>query len=117
MILIFSEDFDLSTNQIMDWIQFCNPNAKIARINVGSTIEIVSTGKDIKLKFNSDSFFLKSIKSIWYRRINSDCFGFKYFHHKNLDNFLRHEYFNVTQYIFFYYQKRHISMAPIIKPM
>ena len=106
MILIFSEQFDLSTNQVIDWIWYSKPKTKMIRANESSIFEIICTEKKIKFKQDSITFSLDSINSIWYRRFNSDCFNYKKFNHDNLDNFLSNEYFNITQFIFFILSKK-----------
>lgn len=73
MILILSENFDASTNKVIDWIRFFG--SKAIRINETDlfdsvTIEMFDNEKEIEfcLYSKDNQILLSEIKSFWYRR-------------------------------------------------
>ena len=58
MNLIFSEDFDASTDKVIEWLKYLSPESEIDRINGVNPPATISLER-------------KSYSSIWYRRITS----------------------------------------------
>lgn len=71
MILIVSSEDDVSTNHVIDWLEFYN--AKYIRITTNTKIKVTRlniTNMEINgsIEINEKSIELSSIQSIWYRR-------------------------------------------------
>lgn len=70
MILIFSNCFDISTNQVQDWLDFYNQ--QYCRINsedfLNIEIDNISNPKSIKVK--EEIIFIDCVKSVWIRKWN-----------------------------------------------
>lgn len=66
MILILSEDNDISTVKVIDWM--ISLNIEFVRINVQDIIELEFEGNDIKFKTKFRTFYLSKITGFWFRR-------------------------------------------------
>lgn len=70
MVLILSSESDVSTNDVVDWIDFFNCECK--RINqntsIGTEISIDDEGTKLLLKISEDSVSINQINGYWYRR-------------------------------------------------
>ena len=66
MILILSENKDLSTTQVIEWLNFFKK--KWIRINAEEKIQIECIGDDYLFVTDDCTFKLSAISSFWYRR-------------------------------------------------
>lgn len=66
MILIFSKNEDLTSNEVIKWLIFMNK--KYIRINEDEFFEIKIDKKRIFLEGTKNKFFADEITSVWYRR-------------------------------------------------
>lgn len=69
MILILSENFDQSTNEVIDWL--IHLKQKYIRLNSGDldiTNAILRDDTEIGISFKERFFSVDALKSIWYRR-------------------------------------------------
>src|SRR5689334_19310751 len=68
-ILIFSQNFDTSTDEVMDWLW--NAGASVVRLNSGDPLTEVSgsiNDDELTLKFGSNELLLSNISAYWHRR-------------------------------------------------
>ncbi|MEZ5016056.1 MAG: grasp-with-spasm system ATP-grasp peptide maturase [Flavipsychrobacter sp.] len=73
MILILSQPWDRSTDQVIDWIEYLSPDSKVVRINPSNTIldvEININDSEVSFIFKTDCQTVRSddISSFWFRR-------------------------------------------------
>ncbi|MEG0760359.1 grasp-with-spasm system ATP-grasp peptide maturase [Chryseobacterium sp.] len=66
MILIISENDEITTTEIIRWL--ISLNKKFIRVHEDEIFEIKTNEKRIYLKSNRNSFFIDDISSVWYRR-------------------------------------------------
>ncbi|WP_445457473.1 grasp-with-spasm system ATP-grasp peptide maturase [Flavobacterium sp. HNIBRBA15423] len=99
MILILSENGDLSTTQVIQWLDFLKK--KWIRINVGDDVDFELIGDDVKFLTNKHNFKLSEIQSIWFRR---GFFSFKFKFSSKIsviDDFLKTEFKKIIEYIYY----------------
>lgn len=99
MIMILSEDNDLSTTQVIQWLDFFK-KAWI-RINISDKINFEFSGTDINFILDSASCKLSEIHSVWFRRgfFSFDLLFSTEF--KIFDDFLTTEYKNLIEYVYY----------------
>lgn len=77
MILICSQEAELSTNDVMDWIWYLNYKINVVRVNVedkiSSVSSIIDTGSNkitlqVAKNHNGVKIDVSQVKSYWYRR-------------------------------------------------
>lgn len=115
MILIFSEEEDVSSNLVMDWLTYFD--AKCIRINPDKSlfkikIELSNNKQDILLYINNKLIRLSDISVFWYRRGNlSNLASFIKFiedgFSTNVFNHLKHEFNTIEKYIVYSLSKKH----------
>ena len=69
LVLIFSENLDESTNEVIDWLHFLNQS--YLRINAGDHIEFEhynSESTEIKFKVRGRVYCSAQFQSVWYRK-------------------------------------------------
>lgn len=107
MILILSDLFDLSTNSVIEWLNFYKK--KYFRINAQDNLDIDFIGTDVILKTATSSVKLSEINSFWYRRgylnYKGDSTNISQF-----DNLQEIEINNVLQFIYYKLNKsKHLN--------
>lgn len=98
MILILSEEKDLSTTQVIEWLNFLNK--KWIRINVEDIIKIECLDNDFVLSTKNLFFKFSDINSFWYRR---GFFNIKFeeIEIKEISNFIKQEAKVLIEYLYF----------------
>lgn len=100
MILIISEEFDHSTNQIIEWLIYFN--ADFIRINANDKIKLRFSDKRIYFeeKEGRFKFALDEIKTVWYRRgfLN---FDFKFDTLDEIQKFQHTEFIKIKEFIYY----------------
>ena len=72
MVLLLSQEYELSTEDVIDWLHYFKQN--FIRVNQEDVISLLNISMDknnkwvIKFSKNSESIELKKVKSYWYRR-------------------------------------------------
>lgn len=69
IILVYSENLDESTNEVIDWL--CHYDARIIRINAGNHLNITlydSITNVFHCEVNGISFCSTEVKAVWYRK-------------------------------------------------
>ena len=104
MILILSEQNDLSTTQVIEWLDFFNK--KWFRINRNEQLKLKYLGVDIEIQCQEEKFKLSEITSVWYRRglLNTK---FSKLEIKEIDSFLQKEDSTLTEYLYYKLSKIH----------
>lgn len=98
MILILSEESDLSTTQVQAWLNFYNE--KYTRINDNDIVNFRFIGDDFIIKSNNDVWYSK-IKSYWYRRGQFKINGFIDNQFLGIDNLRINEMNKIFEFISF----------------
>lgn len=99
MIMILSEDNDLSTTQVIQWLDFFK-KAWI-RINISDKINFEFSGTDINFILDSASCKLSEIHSVWFRRGFFSFDSLLSTEFKIFDDFLKTEYKNLIEYVYY----------------
>jgi ATP-GRASP peptide maturase of grasp-with-spasm system len=102
MILIISDSHDLSTTQVIEWLNLLDK--QWIRINNEDNISAEFIGTDIIFTIEDLTFHLSAIKSVWHRR------GFLNFKHLKsgvieFDRFLNTEIRDLTDYVYYQLSK------------
>ncbi|MGH2666108.1 grasp-with-spasm system ATP-grasp peptide maturase [Flavobacterium sp.] len=104
MILLLSDERDLSTTQVIEWLDILDK--KWIRINQEDKIEIEFCGNEIVFKLNTIEFKFSDIRSFWYRRgflnLKTDSTGIDPF-----DEFQNMELNILMQYVYYKFNKIH----------
>lgn len=99
MVLIISESNDLSTNQVIEWLEYYQK--KWIRINSEETIELEFRKTDIRLKNQRISFNLNDLTSVWYRRGFINLKEPVYTNVIEFDNVITDEFFKLKEYLYY----------------
>lgn len=98
MILIFTEENDISTTHVIEWLTFYKTN--YYRVNNNDIIEIIIKNNYFHFIVNDFEIKLNDIKCIWYRRpdlkIKKIIHNVEYF-----QNLLDVEYSKIVEFFFF----------------
>jgi SPASM domain peptide maturase of grasp-with-spasm system len=114
MVLILSENNDLTTDKVIEWLNYWEVK-DIIRINEDDKIiikEIDIQKETIILKFNDNDINVSDVDFFWFRRGNLNHFVDKQIEWENsdLDNqvhdFLKYEWLMCRNYIFQYLQQK-----------
>lgn len=98
MILIITEEADLSTSLVIDWLLFFK--IKFIRINENDELKVVFNEGNIKIVTNNCSFYISELKGVWYRR------GFLNLKIKSvdkgtIDEFRKNEFIKLKEFIYY----------------
>jgi hypothetical protein len=108
MILILSENNDLTTDKVIEWLNYWEVK-NIIRVNEDDKIivkEIDIHKNTIILKFNNSDIDLSDVDFFWFRRGNLNHFVDKQMEWENIDlnnqvnDFLKYEWLMCRNYIF-----------------
>ncbi len=70
MILLLTSTFDLTTNDIIDWLLLYKNTFKVINENTKITLSLADINRnEIILKVDNEQINLKDIKAVWYRRL------------------------------------------------
>ncbi|WP_169630195.1 grasp-with-spasm system ATP-grasp peptide maturase [Flavobacterium humi] len=99
-----SDERDLSTTQVIEWLEFLN--RKWIRINQEDKVKIEFCGKEIIFKLNNIVFNFSDVTSFWYRRgyinLQNDTTGIRPF-----DEFQNEELKIIMQFIYYKLDDKH----------
>jgi ATP-GRASP peptide maturase of grasp-with-spasm system len=110
MILIFSEQQDVSTNKVMDWLKFHFNQTEILRINSDDSLsniflEQIDEHQRVTFLIAGKIVKMDEVKFVWFRRgsfklnfDNIDCHH-KYYFNNEMNHYLNYENVRVTEYI------------------
>lgn len=108
MILILSESSDLSTNNVIEWLEFFKK--RWFRINSYDEVKLKYLGKDIILEVNKISIKLSKIEGFWYRRGFIYLKGLNHTNIKEFDDLQKDEISSILEFIFYKLKKiKHIN--------
>lgn len=110
MVLIFSEENDSSTTQVIEWLTFYN--IVFTRINDTDELEIIIKDNEFYIILNENELKLKNIKFIWYRRPTLK-FKRPYINLEYFEDLLNIEYTKIIE-LFFYRLSQIPSLGNII---
>jgi ATP-GRASP peptide maturase of grasp-with-spasm system len=98
MILIISEEADLSTSLVIDWLFYYKLN--FIRLNENDELSLELENNDFKISTKNNSFYLSSIKGVWYRRgfLN---FKIKSIGEKKIDKYRENEFINLRDFLYY----------------
>ena len=103
MILILSEGNDLSTTQVIEWLDIFKK--KWVRINWEEKIRLEYSGKDVIFILDNQQFKLSDISSFWYRRgffnfdklYGTDIAEFDYFLNREMKDLISYLYYKLEK--------------------
>jgi hypothetical protein len=123
MILIFSEEKDLSTNDVIEWL--IEANKKFIRINSESIGRVVfhhydSAKQEMLATVDGQTFNLCKVESVWYRRggfssrifknvspeKNISLFKRKFFLRGDRDSYVVRHFSNERETLFSFFQQK-----------
>lgn len=68
MVLIFSQEYDLATNKVIDWLRFYNISFRRVNPEDLTSLSILENSDGNILSIKNELFPIENIKFIWYRR-------------------------------------------------
>jgi ATP-GRASP peptide maturase of grasp-with-spasm system len=110
MVLIFSEENDSSTTQVIEWLTFYN--IVYIRINETDELEIIIKNNEFVIMISDNELELKNVKFIWYRRPTLK-FKRPYINLKHFEDLLNIEYSKIIE-LFIYRLSQIPSLGNII---
>lgn len=98
MILILSDNNDLSTTQVINWLEVYK--IKWLRVNPEDKINLIFIGDDIEFLINSKTYKLTDFTSFWYRRGYFN-FDFENIKSQVFSKFQKNELKDFTDFIYY----------------
>lgn len=99
MILILSDEFDFSTTQVLEWLDYYS--LKWIRINPNEKIKLKFLGEDILFDLKGNSFFLSEVEGFWYRRGFLNLFNSFSIKSQEIINIQKEELYKIVDFIFY----------------